>query len=37
MTRQEMLLTIVAEECNETPQRVSKAIRFGLDEIEAGQ
>lgn len=37
MTRTEMLLTILAEECNETAQRVSKAIRFGLGEIQEGQ
>lgn len=32
MTRQEMLLTILAEECAEVAQRVSKALRFGLNE-----
>lgn len=37
MTRTQMLLTIVAEECNETAQRASKAIRFGLDEVQEGQ
>ncbi len=32
-----MLLLKLAEECNEIGQRVSKAIRFGLDEIQPGQ
>ena len=33
MTRPEYLLTLLSEECVETSQRASKAIRFGLDEI----
>lgn len=37
MTREEHLLTILAEECSEVAQRASKAIRFGLLEIEPGQ
>src|ERR1700748_1827681 len=37
MTREQMLLTILIEECNETAQRASKAIRFGLDDIQEGQ
>jgi hypothetical protein len=37
MTRTELLLTVLGEECNETAQRVSKAIRFTLDEIQPGQ
>ncbi len=37
MTRTELLLTILSEECNETAQRVSKAIRFTLDEIQPEQ
>lgn len=37
MTRTEHLLTILAEECAEIAQRASKALRFGLDEIEPGQ
>lgn len=37
MTRTEHLLTILAEECSEVAQRVSKALRFGLDEVQAGQ
>jgi NTP pyrophosphatase (non-canonical NTP hydrolase) len=31
------LLTILAEECCEVGQRVSKALRFGLMEIQPGQ
>ena len=37
MTRQEHLLTILIEECNETAQRATKAVRFGLEEIQPGQ
>jgi len=37
MTRPELLLTLLGEECNETAQRVSKAIRFTLEEIQRGQ
>ena len=37
MTRQEHLLTILCEECVETAQRATKAIRFGLEEIQPGQ
>lgn len=37
MTEEQLLLTIVSEECNETGQRASKAIRFGLQEVQAGQ
>lgn len=37
MTRLEHLITILAEECNETAQRATKALRFGLDEIQEGQ
>jgi hypothetical protein len=37
MTRHEQLLTILSEECIETAQRVSKAIRFGLTEVQEGQ
>lgn len=37
MTRTEHLLLILAEECVEVAHRVSKAMRFGLDEIEPGQ
>jgi hypothetical protein len=34
---QEHLLLVMAEECAEVAQRVSKAIRFGIDEIQPGQ
>ncbi len=37
MTRNEHLLTILAEECAEIAQRVSKALRFSLAEIQPGQ
>lgn len=37
MTREEHLLTILAEECNEVAVRASKALRFGVDEVEPGQ
>ena len=37
MNRPEYLLTCLAEECSEVSQRISKALRFGLDEIQTGQ
>lgn len=37
MTTQEHLLAILAEECAEIAQRASKALRFGLDEIQPEQ
>jgi|TARA_A100001391_G_C5082480_1_gene280248 NTP pyrophosphatase (non-canonical NTP hydrolase) len=37
MNRREYLLTCLAEECTEVGQRVSKALRFGLGEIQPGQ
>ena len=37
MTRTELLLITLSEECNETAQRVSKALRFTLEEIQDGQ
>lgn len=37
MTRQEHLLTILIEECNETAQRATKALRFGLEEVQPEQ
>lgn len=37
MTRNENLLTILSEECVETAQRVSKALRFTLEEIQPEQ
>lgn len=37
MTRTEHLLTILAEECCEVAHRATKALRFGLDEVQPGQ
>jgi hypothetical protein len=37
MTRSEHLFTILAEECCEVAHRVSKALRFGPEEIQPGQ
>lgn len=37
MNRTEHLLTCLAEECAEVAQRASKALRFGLAEIQPGQ
>lgn len=37
MTRTEHLLVILMEECSEVAQRASKALRFGLHEVEPGQ
>jgi len=37
MNRPEHLLIILAEECNEVAHRCSKALRFGLQEVEPGQ
>jgi NTP pyrophosphatase (non-canonical NTP hydrolase) len=37
VNRTEHLLTCLAEECAEVAQRVSKALRFGLDEVQPGQ
>lgn len=34
MTRKEHLMTIGGEECNEMAQRISKALRFGMDQIQ---
>jgi len=34
MTKQELLLLLVMEECQEISQRASKALRFGLDEVQ---
>jgi len=31
------LLTLLSEECAEVIQRVTKALRFGLDEVQPGQ
>ena len=37
MNLNEYYLTCLSEECNEVGQRVSKALRFGLDEVQKGQ
>ena len=37
MTREQHILTCLAEECAEVAQRASKAIRFGMDEVQPGQ
>lgn len=37
MTKDQHLLTILAEECAEVAQRAAKAIRFGLEEVQPGQ
>lgn len=37
MTENEHLLLCLAEECDEVGQRVMKALRFGLAEVQAGQ
>jgi hypothetical protein len=34
MNREEHLLTVAGEECSETHVRISKALRFGLDQIQ---
>lgn len=37
MIREQLLLVLAMEECDELSQRLSKAIRFGLDEIQKDQ
>lgn len=37
MNRAQYLLTCTSEECDEVGQRASKAVRFGLSEIQSGQ
>jgi len=37
MNREQLLLTVVGEECSEVQQRCSKAIRFGMKEIQRDQ
>lgn len=34
MTREEHLMTVAIEECSEVAQRVSKALRFGLEQVQ---
>lgn len=37
MNRKEYLLVQLASECNEVAHRVTKALHFGLDEVQNGQ
>lgn len=37
MTREEYLLLMVMEECDELSQRASKALRFGIAQVQPGQ
>lgn len=37
MKTEQYLLTVLAEECAEVAQRATKAIRFGLTEVQPGQ
>lgn len=37
LTRNEHLLVCAAEEANEVAQRITKALRFGLTEVQEGQ
>lgn len=37
MTEEDILLLQLAEECAEVIQRVSKSLRFGLQEVQIGQ
>lgn len=37
LNRTEHLLSCLAEECTEVGQRVSKALRFGIGEVQPGQ
>ena len=37
MTREEHLINNITEECLEVAQRASKALRFGMEEIQPGQ
>lgn len=37
MTEQQYLLVCLMEECDEVSQRASKALRFGMEEIQPGQ
>ena len=37
LTEEQYLLICLQEECNEVAHRISKALRFGLDEVQEGQ
>lgn len=37
LTKEQYLLNCLSEECAEVTQRVTKSLRFGLDEIQEGQ
>jgi len=37
MNKQQLLLIMLMEECDELSQRASKALRFGLNEVQEGQ
>lgn len=37
LTEDQYLLICLMEECDEVSQRASKALRFGLDEVQPGQ
>ncbi len=37
MTKEQYLLTCLSEECAEVAQRCTKAIRFGIEEVQDGQ
>lgn len=37
MTKDEHMMITAAEECGEVAQRITKALRFGLEEIQPGQ
>jgi hypothetical protein len=37
LNREQYLLTLIQEECAELSQRASKALRFGLYEVQPGQ
>lgn len=37
LTTTQQLLAVLAEECSEVAQRVTKALRFGLREVQPGQ
>ena len=37
LNREQYILTLIQEECAELSQRASKALRFGLYEVQSGQ